>query len=254
MCVVLRYTCLLLLILSQFGHARALNDLSFYTEEYPPYNYSHDGKVTGIAVDLLLEASNVAQSPIEQDGIEVKPWARAYRYTLITEGTVLFSTTRTQLREHLFQWVGPISTTRIVVLAKKSSNIVIEEATDLIKYRTGVIRDDVGEQLMVELGVPRDSMQESSYAKTLAEQLHKGRIDLWAYEENVANWWISQEGYDTNEFETIFVLQEGELYYAFNKDIDNFLIDKLQQDIDKVKTNINDDGITQYDAIINKYR
>ncbi|MEZ8823722.1 substrate-binding periplasmic protein [Vibrio amylolyticus] len=254
MCASKRYVCLLIWVASFPTFAETLNTLSYYTEEYPPYNYTVDGEVTGIAVDLLLKASQVAESPVKAANIDVKPWARAYRYTLITDNAVLFSTTRTQLREHLFQWVGPISTTRIVVLAKKSSNIEINEPIDLFKYRTGVIRDDVGEQLMSELGVPVDSMQESSYAKTLAEQLHKGRIDLWAYEENVANWWISQVGYDTNEFEVIFVLQEAELYYAFNKDIDKYLIDKLQQAIDKVKTNNNDDGITQYDAIINQYR
>ncbi|MGC9403711.1 hypothetical protein [Vibrio genomosp. F10] len=52
----------------------------------------------------------------------------------------------------------------------------------------------------------------------------------------------------------ICVLKEGELYYAFNKDVDTNLIDELQQAIDKVKTSINDSGINQYDAIINKYQ
>ncbi|MGF1694309.1 transporter substrate-binding domain-containing protein [Vibrio lamellibrachiae] len=254
MCAFQRILCLISIFVCSVVGAAELNKLSFLTEEYPPYNYTNGDEVKGIAVDLLIEASTIVDSQIQISQINVQPWARAYRSTLITDDTVLFSTTRTQLREHLFQWVGPVSKTRIVVLGRKDSHIEIEEATDLIEYRIGVIRDDVGEQLLVELGVPRDSMQESSYAKTIAEQLHKGRIDLWAYEENVANWWIAQAGYDANEFETLFVLQEGELYYAFNKDVDNILIDKLQQAIDKVKTNINDDGITQYNAIIKKYR
>ncbi|MCK6261658.1 ABC transporter substrate-binding protein [Vibrio sp. ZSDE26] len=249
-----RIAFLSLIFFCSVGSASELNDLNFLTEEYPPYNYSNGNEIQGIAVDLLIEASVIAKSEIQRKQISMKPWARAYRTTLITDDTVLFSTTRTKLREHLFQWVGPVSTTKIVVIAKKTSNIEVTEATDLIQYRIGVIRDDVGEQLLTELGVPRDSLQESSYARTIAGQLEKGRIDLWAYEENVANWWISQAGFNTDDYESVFVLQEGELYYAFNKDVENILIEKLQQAIDKVKTNVNNDGLTQYDAIVNKYR
>ncbi|USD42404.1 ABC transporter substrate-binding protein [Vibrio sp. SCSIO 43135] len=242
------------LLLSGQSIAKQLNELTYLTEEYPPYNFTEGAKVKGIAVDLLLAASKESGNAINIDDIHVQPWARAYRSTLIKLDTVLFSTTRTQLREHLFQWVGPLSTTRIVVMAKNSTGITIDEPRDLIKYRIGVIRDDVGEQLLLELGVPRDSMQESSYAKTLAEQLQKERIDLWAYEENVAKWWILQTGYNPDEFSPVFVLQEGELYYAFNKDIDRALIDELQQAIDKVKITEDDNGVSQYQAIVNKYK
>ncbi|EPJ2723706.1 substrate-binding periplasmic protein [Vibrio vulnificus] len=208
-----------------------LQSITYLTEEYPPYNFTENGELHGIAVDLLVAATARATQPVAKEDISVQPWARAYRTVLINKDTVLFSTTRTKLRENLFNWVGPISATRI-----------------------GVIRDDVGEQLLLELGVPRNSMQESSYAATLAEQLYKGRIDLWAYEENVAKWWISKGGFNSEDFEPVYVLQEGELYYAFNKDVDGASVRALQQAIDALKHTSDDENQTFYQSIVSKYR
>ncbi|USD31319.1 MULTISPECIES: substrate-binding periplasmic protein [Vibrio] len=231
-----------------------LDELVFLTEEYPPYNFTQDGEAKGISIDLLIAAAQSQGVEINKEEIKVQPWARAYRTALIKPNAVLFATTRTRLREHLFQWVGPLSTTRIVVMAKKSRNISIENAMDFAQYRIGVIRDDVGEQLMLELGVPRDSMQENSVAETLAKQLAKGRIDLWAYEENVAKWWLKKIGQDTDDYEPVFVLSEGELYYAFNLAVDEKLTEKLQRGIDQMKKTINEASISRYQEIVEIYR
>ena len=40
-----------LLTAAAFGHAQSLDDLTFITEEFPPFNFERDGKRQGIAVD-----------------------------------------------------------------------------------------------------------------------------------------------------------------------------------------------------------
>ncbi len=214
-----------------------LNEIQFLTEEYPPYNFTEQGRLQGIAVDLLLKASKMAGQPIDRQSIQIQPWARAYRNVFLDANTALFSMTRTELRESLFYWVGPIIQTRIVVMARRSSGIAINHPTDLAKYKIGVIRDDVGEQLLLEAGVPRDSLQESSYAASIAEQLYKQRIDLWAYEENVARWWLAKSGYKVKDFKPVYVLQDSDLYFAFNLNVDPETIAKLQQAVDAIKSN-----------------
>jgi len=232
-----------------------LNQLNYLTEQYPPYNYQQeDGVIQGIAVDVLTAASEHVDSPVSLDMIKVQPWPRAYRSALIKPDTVLFSTTRTQLREHIFQWAGPISSTRIVVLAKRKRNITINQTISLAQYRIGVIRDDVGEQLLLELGVPRDSMIESSVPDTLASQLVKDRIDLWAYEENVAKWWLKKGGYNTDEYEVVYVLREGELYFAFNLEVDQQMVSQLQKGLDAIKKTNQQGGVSRYQQILDKYR
>ncbi|RTZ16778.1 transporter substrate-binding domain-containing protein [Vibrio aquaticus] len=240
-------------VLAQTARAVQINELTYLTEQYPPYNFEEEGSLQGIAVDVLTAVGEQVQSTISRDKIQVQPWPRAYRSALIKTNTVLFSTTRTQLREHIFQWAGPITSTRIVVLAKKSQQIQIEHSMALAQYRIGVIRDDVGEQLLLELGVPRDSMVESSVPETLANQMIKDRIDLWAYEENVAKWWLKKAGQNTDDYEVVYVLNEGELYFAFNLEVDSRLVGEFQRALDELK--VTEDGTASpFERIISKYR
>ncbi|MBF4254708.1 amino acid ABC transporter substrate-binding protein, partial [Vibrio anguillarum] len=88
---------------------------------------------------------------------------------------VLFSTTRTSHREELFHWVGPIDEIKVAVIARKGSNIKLGEPLEITSYKIGVIKDDVGEQMLLQYGVPRDSMQEATDVTRLAEQLVKKR-------------------------------------------------------------------------------
>ncbi len=118
---------------------------------------------------------------LDSEQILVQPWPRSYRSALLNQDGVFFSTTRTTHRENLFNWVGPIADIKVVVLARKSSQIRVNDPIELGNYRIGVIRDDIGEQQLLQLGVPRESMVEGSTVSSLAEQLLKKRIDLLAY-------------------------------------------------------------------------
>ncbi|NRA24871.1 MAG: transporter substrate-binding domain-containing protein, partial [Oleispira sp.] len=72
-------------------------------------------------------------------------------------------------------------------------------------------------------------------AESLAKMLDAGRIKLWAYEENVARWFIKQAGLNNGEFESVYTLKESDLYYAFSKDINKQTQNLLQKAIDKIK-------------------
>lgn len=247
---------IVLMMVAANAHAavNSLSDLRFNTEEYPPANFTLDGKLQGFAVDILLSASQMMGQEVKMDQIHVGPWARSYRATLTQKDAVLFSTTRTEHRENLFNWVGPISDIKVVVLARKDANIKINDPMEMANYTIGVIRDDIGEQSLLAMGIPRDAMQEASYVTTLAEQLMKKRIDLLAYDEKAAYWWAKQVGVESSLFEAVYTLREGEVYYAFNKHIPQPLLDELQQALDEMKTTMTEEGVSLYDSIIFKYR
>lgn len=237
-----------LLITTVFTQAGDLSKLNFVTESYPPYNFKDGSKLQGIAVDLLTAASKEAGDAISAKNIRVLPWPRAYKMATDGPNIVLFSTTRTEQREPLFQWVGPISATRVVLLSRKKDNIKINSAADIKKYTVGAIRDDIGEQLVKELGVTDKSIKKVPGADSLAKMLDKGRIQLWAYEENVARWFIKQGGMNNADFDTAYVLKESELYYTFSKDISSDKVQMLQKGIDAVRGND-----AKYQAILKKY-
>jgi ABC-type amino acid transport substrate-binding protein len=215
--------------------ASELDQLTYITESYPPYNFKSKGKLKGIAVDLLLAATKQGSSSLKAENIRVFPWPRAYKMAETGPDIVLFSTTRTDEREPKFNWVGPIAPTRIVLLAKKSNSIVISSPSDIKKYVIGAITDDIGDQLVQEAGVQSSSIKHVPKAESLAKMLGADRIKLWAYEENVARWFIKKEGLNNDDFEAVYTLKESDLYYSFSKDIGKDRQQLLQKAIDDVK-------------------
>ena len=236
-----------LLVISGASRADDLSNLTFVTEEYPPYNFRTNGQLQGIATDLLSAAAKKTNSPVQINKIKVLPWPRAYKMAETGPKVVLFSTTRTEQREKSFQWVGPISPTRVVLLAKKSSNITINSESEIKNYTVGAILDDIGEQLVKAAGVPDKNIKRIGKAESLVKMLNTKRIQLWAYEENVARWFIKQAGLNNADFQTVYVLKESDLYYTFSKDIGSATVKKLQEGIDAVK------ATDEYDAIKAKY-
>lgn len=245
--------CIFSFILAGESKATDLSKLEFLTEAYPPYNYIKDGKLQGFAVDLLTASMASLSEPFDIEEIQLLPWGRAYLMTSTGHNKVLFSMTRTAAREAIFAWAGPITATRIVLFARKQDNIILNNLDSLAQYNIGVIRDDVGEQLLLSSGVDQALLKRVGNATSLVRMLDRGRINLLAYEENVARSFIKEVGLDMDKFEVVYTLTEGQLYYAFSLSTEQSLIDKLQLGIDKVKQTKLDHGKTQYEMIIDKY-
>lgn len=230
--------------------AQSLDDLTLVTEQYPPYNFEEDGQLKGISIDYLLAALDRAGSGLSKSDIRLMPWAKGYDLALNRANTLLFATTRTKDREDLFKWAGPIAPTKISLVAKKGSGVEIGSLSDIASkgYTIGVIRDDVGQQLLEAEGVPDANIEPVARAVLNIKKLDRGRIDAWAYEENVAMWLIKSNGFDPADFEPVFELQEGELFYAFHKDTPDSTVNALQKALDQVKES------GRYEQILNKYR
>ncbi len=226
-----------------------IDDIKFMTESYPPFNFKSNGRLAGIAVNLIEEMFLKVGSKLTRKDIEMLPWARAYLY--ITHSTKeqigLFSMTRSKEREHLFKWVGPLSESRIVLIAPKSKKIVINSIDDINKHRVGVVRDDVGEQLLILKGVKSINLDVVFDLQLNALKLVRNRIDLWACGEIVAKWTLKQNNVNPNDYETVHVLQQGSNYFAFNLATDDQVINKLQKALDELKV----DGT--HEKILDRY-
>lgn len=228
-------------------NGRRLDGITFMTEQYPPFNFERNGKLQGIAVDLLIGMLQKAGARISRKEIQLLPWARGYQDVLTKKNTCLFSTTRTQEREKLFRWVGPIARNKVALLVRRGKKYHITSATDLKNYTFGVIKDDVGEQLLLEAGVPAASIQRVNTSLQNIKKLLMGRIDFWSYGETVARWQINELGFDRNDFRTAHVLQTKDLYFAFHRQIDPGIISVLQDLLEKMKKN------GEYEKIVSAY-
>lgn len=230
-------------------YAQTLEDLVFITEEYPPFNFTADETLQGISTDLLVEMLQRLDAKQTRKDIASFSWARGYNLALKQKNTVLYSTTRTAAREDLFQWVGPIIRSEIVLLARKTDNISLRNLEELNGkgLRIGVVLNDVGEQILQENDIDRKLIYRYNKGIQLAEMLQQGRIDLLAYGRQVSMWNLKKLGYDHRNFEVIFPLKKADYYFALNKNAKTQIVQQLQKALDEVK----DSGAL--DKIIKRY-
>lgn len=210
----------------------SFGDLYWMTEEYYPYNFSEDDQIRGISATLLRLTWKELGEP--EHGIKSYPWARAYQMAQTIPGTVLFSMARTPEREQLFKWAGPIAHVRFVLTARKARGLKVSTGADLKGLTIGTLRDDVGDQLLD----PWRGICTIEPVATIEQNLKKlemGRLDLFSYEENSTRLFLLHQGKNPADYETVFVLQDVPIYFAFHRETDNALVQRFQEALDKVK-------------------
>ncbi|HOD53759.1 MAG TPA: ABC transporter substrate-binding protein [Candidatus Cloacimonadota bacterium] len=226
-------------------NAVVLDNFVIMTEQYPPYNFEQNGLLKGIATDIMVEMFKRDGSKKTIKDIQLLPWARGYKDVQDKPNTILFAMTRSAEREKMFKWVGPISPTKIVLHAKKSKKISIKSKEDIAKYHVGAIREDIGHQLLEKAGVKNVDLSADMISNI--KKLEADRIDLWAYEENVARWELKTQGKNLADYESVYTLLSSDLYFAFHKSTPDATISQIQKYLNDMKK----DGT--YQKIMDKY-
>jgi polar amino acid transport system substrate-binding protein len=218
-------------------------DLTFITEQYPPYNFQEDGKLQGISVDLIEKIWERMDVDLNRSTIKLLPWTEGYQRTLNENNTVLFTTFRFPEREQLFKWVGPAASGRDVLLAKRDKNISIADQEDLKKYRIGAIKDDVAVQRLLNNGVKIEDLILENTSKPIIEMLENGSIDAWAYNDLAGILLIQETGANASDYEIAYVLAHSDGYYAFNKDTPDSVVQSFQEALDYIKNDKDGNGV-----------
>lgn len=227
-----------LLACSFFAETLFANDIdkiTIMTEEYPPYNLTENGELKGLSVEILdLMLDKVGSKQQTSKDVKVLPWARSYSLVQLKKNTMLFSMFRTEQREKLFKWVGPIDSSITALIAKKDKKIKINSVEDIKKYKIGTVKDDVGELALKELGIMNtDSISGTNAIEKSIRKLDRGRIDLFSYMYEPKSWKI--DGFEPKNYENVYTLQKKDLYYAFHKETDDKVIQTLQAALDALK-------------------
>jgi len=167
-----------LLVLQFYTHVLAADPLlKVVTEEFPPYNYTVDGKIAGIATTVVKET--LKRSGINYS-LRVYPWKRAYEANALKKKNVLiYSIYKSAEREPLFAaWIGPILPPAAVHFykLKTRADIQVESLEDAKRYSIGVTRSDYSHELLRKMKFPR--LEVTSNALSNAQKFLAGRIDL----------------------------------------------------------------------------
>lgn len=209
------------------AQAQALDEFQWLSEEFAPFNFSENGVAKGIAVDVLVEMWARLGVPRTTADIQMLPWARGYRIAQEQPGTCLFSMSVTEARRELFAFVEPLLDARIAIIAPKSRALALSSMDDLAPLAIGVVREDIGEHVLVQAEAPGTLMRADS-ARSLVRMLAGGRFDAIAYGLDSALWAMRLEGLDPSAYEAVLTLRDGPMGYACHKDTDPAIIARLQ--------------------------
>lgn len=230
-------------------YADSLPTFSIVTEDRKPYNFEENGVVKGISVDLLVLILKRIGSHQTRHDIKIYPWARAYKILQEQPNTILFTTILTKERENMFKWVGPIIQDITQLYALKSKNIKITSPSELKKYRIATYLDDSGEQILVkEYGLSLDDLHRSASQIAGLRRVYYGRNDLFVGNQPTLEHLSKKAGFNSDEFEPVFVLHINKLCYAFHYDTSDDIIELFQQALDRLKK----EG--EVDKIFEKYQ
>lgn len=159
--------------------------LTVYTEHYPPFNYLDDNQeVVGQAtknVRLVLDRAKIDYE------IMLVPWNRAYVRARQQTNTLIYTVTRTPVREPEFYWLFPIAPSNFHVFIRSNDNRTV--TYDAIKaglFSGACVKDDLSCELLVEIGMPAENIRRVAKQVTGDyDMVAAGRADIYISELSV---------------------------------------------------------------------
>ena len=185
--------CLMGLLCSGWRLAGAADGpVRIVTEEFPPYNYTEGGKITGLGTEVV-------EAVLQQLGLHGQfqslPWARAYETASNIPDVLIYSMVRTPEREKRFKWVGVIAPSEYYLFSLADKALSLSSLEKARGLQIGTVNQSVGEQFLLSKGfVKGKNLQASAKNELNYEKLRLGRIDLWIMNQLTAYHLVRQSG------------------------------------------------------------
>ncbi|VXC57477.1 Amino acid ABC transporter substrate-binding protein, PAAT family [Pseudomonas sp. 9AZ] len=219
-----------LLLLIGYSSLALAAKLQLYTEEYRPLSYFDDGKLTGMAVEVVEQ---LIQRTGASASIQVVPWTRGYHQVQREVNTGLFSIVRTARRESLFQWVGPIALGHTSFYARRGAGLNVRSLKDVERFSTvAVPKQWYSYEYLSDKGL------KNLYAVPTPQHMTKmfkhGRIELLVASSLAIDDMLAEQGMSARDVELQFTLMGTNSYIAFSKNTDPALVQRWQQALDQL--------------------
>lgn len=232
------------LVMISGSHAK--DGILVVTEEWPPFNYMEDGKITGFSTELVTRILKIMNKEYK---IRMLPSMRTTHLLNTRPKTIMFSMFRTPERDLIYKWVGPLCDGSIFFYKRRDRTIKIESLEDIKKVnRVACRQEGLIPKLLLKKGFTNLD-KTATNSLQIYEKLLRGRCDLAISDTDLGvAYSLKQLNTPMDVVEKIPIkIYEAELYIAFSRDIPDKDIQQWQSALDKLKT----DGI--YENIFHKY-
>lgn len=187
-------------------------DVTLVYEDYPPYEFTKDGALVGIDVDIIREAAKRAGvNPVFNE----VPWKRAMEEVRTGKVDAIFSLFKTDERMEFLHFPSlSLSSEKNVAVVAKGSGKSVKSLDDLKGMTVGVVVDYAYGGEFDSMELTRD---ESSDNVQMLKKLAKGRTDVAVINQRLLSHLV-KGGEVEDAFEpTGLVLAEEGMYVGFSK-------------------------------------
>lgn len=229
------------LLITGLSSAQAWGEpITVVTEHSPPGEHlDENGRVTGATAELVRELMKRAGEPGD---LTLLPWARGYRMARQGPKVALFETTRSEIRENQFKWVGPIKRITGGFFVRRQDNIAIATMDDARELDgICVYRSSSGGQALRALGFT--NLEQPTRSAQCLEMLMHGRVDAWMTSDIARVPLLAETGYSENDVTLAYATSTKYLYIAMSLDTPDATVALWQETLDQMKR---DGTLAQY--------
>ncbi|SOB77340.1 amino acid ABC transporter substrate-binding protein, PAAT family [Marinobacter sp. LV10R510-11A] len=228
---------LMLLTLFNASQIFAADRLYIYTENFPPYNMSTNGRAFEHSADKIDGiCTERAKAVLDQSGydyrMKLRNWNYGYNRALKKANHGIFCTTYTEERAPMFKWVGPLAQNLWTIFAAQGSTITMDALEDARGKTIGGYRNDVRSEYLLKRGYEMSVIESDDLNP---KRLALGQIDLWIAERLGGPYLASQQ--DVEGLIPVFSFNDVDLYLAMSLDTPDEVIEGLNKALQATKDN-----------------
>lgn len=230
-------TILLLLALATLACPAWSADLRVVTEDWPPYNYSDHGRITGVVSEVVLAALD--RSGLDYT-VEVLPWARAYKLALNEPNVLIYSILKLDSRAQLFKWIklGDLAIEMHLLRPKFRRDVRVNVLEDAKAYKVGVTRDTSTHHFLLAHGFRNGK----NLFPVSCEQLNAlksrpctRRVDLTTGDRLSVACTLKKAELPPDYWVPLLLLFKEDLYMAFSLGTPDEVVSRVRQGMEMVR-------------------
>jgi len=205
--------------------------LRLITEENTPFNFTQDGKLTGMAVEVVQHLQEMLG---DKTKIASMPWDKGYELAQSEQNVILFTTTLTEDRKNLFQWVGPIAIVDYTLYGRPAVGYNFRVLDDAKAVQTIVAPKGYAVvEMLRKAGFT--NIQETGTSEEAINMVLAGNADLYAGPNLAYFSLMKQMGKQPGALTPAFVFETQMMYMAFSKGIPAETVAAWQKALDDSK-------------------
>ncbi len=233
------FLCASSLIVSTISYANPQAvELELYTQELPPLQVEVDGVAEGYVVKFVeAVVQDAARTfPMQVHQIHFTPWKRAMRVTQNRKNALLFSISRTPVREDKFHWIGEVSPYEVGIYRHVNGPRLETDQLQALKgFRFGAQAEGSFEELIQSLGF--DRIIPVNYGKDAIRLLRANRVDYAPLVTVSYPYRMEQYGFEPENFVEVMKVKPlcKALWLVTGKQTSPEIVHALTQSFDTLK-------------------